>query len=74
MTARGSNRKTDKQRTQQMKQVRKHKWNLQEAWMQVNEIKKHLDSMDSSGDVLCNQLTATRIEDSRLPHVSWGKG
>lgn len=59
MTARGSNRKTDKQRTQQMKQVRKHKWHLQEAWMQVNEIKKHLDSMESSGDVLCNQSTAT---------------
>lgn len=45
MTATNSKRKTEKRKTLDMKQVRKHKWHFQEAWMQVHEIKKHLDSM-----------------------------
>lgn len=74
MTATKSKRMTAKKKTLERKRNRKDKWHFQEAWYHVEEIKKHLDSMDSSGDVLCNQSTATWIEDSRLPHVvGWGK-
>jgi hypothetical protein len=45
MTAIQSNRKTEKRKTQDMTQRRKHKWHFQEAWMHVEKIKEHLDSM-----------------------------
>ena len=45
MTATNLSRKTEKRKTMEMKQVRKHKWHFQEAWMHVYEIKRHLDSM-----------------------------
>lgn len=45
MTAIQSNRKTERRKTLDMKQVRKHKWHFQEAWMHVEKIKEHLDSM-----------------------------
>ena len=47
MTAINSKRKIEKRKTLDMKQVRKHKWHFQEAWMHVTtkKIKEHLDSI-----------------------------
>jgi hypothetical protein len=45
MTAINSKRKTEKRKTLDMTQLRKHKWHFQEAWMHVEKIKEHLDSM-----------------------------
>ena len=50
MTAIQSNRKTERRKTLDMKQVRKHKWHFQEAWMHVEKIKEHLDSMTKERD------------------------
>lgn len=50
MTAINSKRKTEKRKTLNMKQVRKHKWHFQEAWMQIDKIKEHLDSMTKQRD------------------------
>ena len=45
MTATNLKRKTEKRKTLDMTQRRKHKWHFQEAWMQVEKIKEHLDNM-----------------------------
>jgi|TARA_R110000796_G_scaffold62378_1_gene143876 hypothetical protein len=45
MTALKSKRAYAKKQTQQMKQKRKHKITLQDEWMQVDNIKEHLDNM-----------------------------
>ena len=45
MTALKSKRAYAKKQTQQMKQKRKHKITMQDEWMQVEEIKKHLAAM-----------------------------
>ena len=45
MTAINSKRKTEKRKTLDLTQRRRHKWHFQEAWMQVEKIKEHLDSM-----------------------------
>ena len=45
MTALKSKRAYAKKQTQQMKQKRKHKIQLQDEWMQVDNIKEHLDNM-----------------------------
>ena len=50
MTAINSERKIEKRKTLDMKQVRKHKWHFQEAWMHVEKIKEHLDSMTKERD------------------------
>ena len=56
MTATNLNRKTEKRKTMEMKQVRKHKWHFQEAWMHVDEIKRHLDSMKGIGKTRSNRV------------------
>ena len=45
MTALKSKRAYAKKQTRQMKQKRKHKITLQDEWMQVDNIKEHLDNM-----------------------------
>jgi len=45
MTATTLKRKTERRKTLDMTQRRKHKWHFQEAWMQIDKIKEHLDSM-----------------------------
>lgn len=50
MTAIKSKRMTAKRKTLDLTQRRKHKWHFQDAWMQVEKIKEHLDSMTKKGD------------------------
>ena len=50
MTAINSEKKIEKRKTLDMKQVRKHKWHFQEAWMHVERIKEHLDSMTKKNE------------------------
>jgi hypothetical protein len=50
MTAIKSKRMTAKRKTLDLTQRRKHKWHFREAWMQVEKIKEHLDSMTKKGD------------------------
>ena len=45
MTATNLKRKTEKRKTLDMTQRRRHKWHFQEAWMHVEKIKEHLDNM-----------------------------
>lgn len=60
MTAIKSKRQTAKRKTLEMKQQRKHKWDFQEAWFHVNEIKKHLDSMTETKEGDANDLHTSR--------------
>jgi hypothetical protein len=50
MTAINSKRKTEKRKTLDMTQLRKHKWHFQEAWMHIEKIKGHLDSMTKNNE------------------------
>lgn len=50
MTAINSKRKTEKRKTLDMTQLRRHKWHFQEAWMHVEKIKEHLDNMTKERD------------------------
>jgi len=50
MTATNLKRKTERRKTLDMTQRRKHKWHFQEAWMQIDKIKEHLDSMTKERD------------------------
>ena len=42
MTATNLKRKTERRKTLDMTQRRKHKWHFQEAWMQIEKIKEYL--------------------------------
>lgn len=50
MTAIKSKRMTAKRKTLDLTQRRRHKWHFQDAWMHVEKIKEHLDSMTKKGD------------------------
>lgn len=50
MTAIKSKRMTAKRKTLDLTQRRKHKWHFRDAWMQVEKIKEHLDSMTKERD------------------------
>ena len=50
MTATNLKRKTERRKTLDMKQMREHKWHFQGAWMHIERIKGHLDSMTKERD------------------------
>ena len=60
MTAINLEKKTEKRKTLDMKQVRRHKWHFQEAWMHIEKIKEHLDSMKGIGKTRSNRVLPNR--------------
>lgn len=70
MTAIKSKRMTAKKKTMDRKNSRKDKWHFQEAWMQIDKIKEHLDSMNSDGDVpVSGQQPSSSRPNTSLPVV-----